>query len=422
MAGLLVALVLAGCAAQPGPGTTSASPSAGTSTRQDVVAADQWAVGRQAAARRVLEAQADAVRRVDQDGFLRPVDAAERDPARARFQRMVEIGVGELTLVSLNEVVPPVPSAPNTAVTWDVEATYDYRITGFDRGPRRFTFTLSLKAAPAEPERLRITRTEPGERPQPWDLQGMQVRRSARALVVGNAADLDEVLSRADRAAVAVERVLRPVAPAVWVVPGDVAQAERLLGRQPGELGDVAAATDGPLETGAPARADRIVLNPQAWSSLQPTGRDVVMRHELTHASVRATTTGPVPLWLSEGLAEYVAYKDVAVADRAVAASLVDRLRREGLPEHLPGPERFDPGAGSLSAAYAESWLAVRTLVSLHGEDAVVSMYQSAARAASASAAADTEGAADDALARLGTPRPELERAWRAELRRLAAS
>jgi hypothetical protein len=185
----------------------------------------------------------------------------------------------------------------------------------------------------------------------------------------------------------------------------------------PGELAEVAAATDGPLEVGAAAGADRIVLSPMAWSALSPPGRDVVMSHELTHAAVRASTNSPVPLWLSEGFAEYVAYRELDVADRVVAASLATRLRREGLPEHLPGPKRFEPGAGSLSAAYAESWLAVRALVRAHGEDQVVSFYRAAATGpGSLAPGPDPDAALDEALTRLGTTRLELERLWRAEL------
>ncbi len=389
-----------------------------------LVGPGEWAARRQSAALEVLKAQADAAGRADSDGFLQPVAASEKAAAQVRFQRMADIGVEGLTLVSVDEVAPPVPAAPGTEVTWDVEATYDYRIRGFDRGPRGFVLSLSLRAAPSTPERLRISASQPLERPQPWDIEEMQVRRSPRSLVVGSpaGADLDEVLARAERATDVVAGVWGSAIPAVWIVPSDASEAERLLGRRQGELDEVAAATDGPLEAGAPARADRIVLNPQAWSALTPVGRDVVMRHELTHTAVRATTARPVPPWLSEGLAEYVAYKDVDVDDHLVAASLLERLGRERLPAHLPGPERFDPGAGPLSATYAESWLAVRTLVRIHGQAAVVALYQEAAQSGPTPTAPDPESALDDALTRLGTTRVELERLWRGELRRLSES
>lgn len=420
---LLLAVLLASCAAGGSPSAVGSAASTVAATDQVAVElqALQWAERRQAAAREVLRAQADAVVRRDPAGYLRSVAATEQPTAGLRVRRMLEIGLADLTLVSVAEIAPPVPTAVDTEVAWDVEATYDYRVAGSDRGPRRFVLAVTLRSTPSKPERLTITASRTVDRPQPWDIDGMQVRRSPLALVVGAAggADLDEVLGRANRAATAVAQVWGRVAPVVWVVPTDSAEAERLLGRMPGELSAVAAATDGPLEVGAPARADRIVLNPGAWTALTAPGRDVVMRHELTHAAVRASTTSPVPLWLSEGFAEYVAYRELDVTDRAVAASLITRLRREGVPEHLPGPERFDPGAGSLSAAYAESWLAVRTLVLALGEEEVVWLYRAAASSDSSGPAHDPEAALDESLTRFGVTRSQLERLWRAQLERL---
>ena len=60
--------------------------------------------------------------------------------------------------------------------------------------------------------------------------------------------------------------------PAVWVAPGSDADAARLLGRAAADLTGVAAVTDGPLETGEPAGADRIVVVPQPWAGLSGAG------------------------------------------------------------------------------------------------------------------------------------------------------
>lgn len=415
--------MLPGCLTGAGPDgrLSDVVTAAATSQAGHDLAAQQWAAPREAAVRDLLQAQAGAVVGRDLSAYLRAVADGERTAARVRFERMSRIGLAQLSLVSVSEIAPPVPAGPGTDVTWDVEAAYDYRIADVDRGPRRFVVALTLRATQARPEQVTITASRPADRPQPWDIAGMEVRRSPRSLVVGSAsgADLDEVLARADRAATSVTQVWGPVVPAVWVVPTDETEAEQVLGRRAGELNGVAAATDGPLATGAPAGADRIVLSPTAWRDLSPVGRDVVLRHELTHVAVRASTGNPVPLWLSEGFAEYVAYRGVDAADEVVAASLVGALRREGIPEHLPGPERFDPSAGSLSAAYAESWLAVRSLVRAHGEAAVVAFYRTAAGPATPNTTVDEDTALDEALTRLGTTRVELERRWRAELTRL---
>lgn len=422
-----VLTVLSACDSGSLPAASSRpTASWGTDGGTGGVEAAQWAVQRRNGVVQMLDEQGRAVVRRDLKRFLAPVTGeAERRAAQRRFERMALIGLAELHVVSVEEVAPPVPVEPGTPVTWDVQAVFDYRIRDFDRAPRRFALALSVRAAPDRPQDVTVTSSRPADRPQPWDLEGLRVRRSVTSLVLGAGTrlDLDEVLRRADRAAGRVATVWGATVPAVWVVPPDTAGAARLLGRSAGQLDGVAAATDGPLEEGRVAGADRIVLSPDAWSSLRPAGRDVVMTHELTHVAVRASTVRPVPLWLSEGFAEYVAYRFVDLPERAVAAALVTQVRRSGLPPHLPSADLFDPGSGTMSAAYAEAWLAVRELVHARGESAVVRFYRAAAgiptRTASGSDPETNTDAALQAVLRLS--RPELERRWLAHIRSLAS-
>lgn len=424
---LALGVLLSGCGTPGAPTHDSPSGPVTALTRTEVPAVT-WAAERQRDAVGLLERQAAAVLSKDRAAFLAAVAAGPEAVRQAhRYDGMHQLGLSVLRVVSVRETIPPVPVAAEAAATWDVEATFDYRIRDFDRAARRFTLNLTLTAPPAHPDRISIVASRAADRPQPWDLEGMRVRRTPQSLVVatGQGSELDELLRRADGAARKVAGVWGAVVPAVWIMPASSADAERLLGRGPGELDGLAAATDGPLEPGATAGADRIVLNPAAWSSLRPEGRDVVMTHELTHVAVRASTTLPVPLWLSEGLAEYVAYRSVDVEEKTVAASLISLVRREGLPGHLPGRERFEAGTGSLSAAYAEAWLAVRTLVAAHGEKRVVEFYRAAAGGVSASPARldDPDARADDALRRvLATTTAEVEQRWLAALRRLLDS
>lgn len=338
---------------------------------------------------------------------------------------MVEIGISELTLVSVVETMSPLPVAPDGVARWDVEAAFDYRITDFDRSARRFTLALTLSGSPAQPARVTMVGSAPADRPQPWDLGNLEIRRSRHSLVIaaGTTIDPDEALKRADRAAARVAAVWGSAAPAVWVVPASTADAERLLGRSRGELTGLAAATDGPLEAGSPAGADRIVLSPDAWSSLRPTGRDVVMTHELTHVAVRASTTREVPLWLSEGLAEYVAYRSLDIPEKTVAAPLLRRVGDRGLPADLPGTGEFGPAGGTAGAAYAGAWTAVLSLVDRYGEAQVVRLYRAAAgglRVAHADLG-DPETIVDAALRQvLATSRSEVVQAWRQRLASLA--
>ena len=149
-----------------------------------------------------------------------------------------------------------------------------------------------------------------------------------------------------------------------------------------------------------------------------------MLTHELTHVAVRATTIRAVPLWLSEGFAEYVAYRSVRLSEAKIVAPLLAHVRTAP-PAHLPSPESFDPANGTLPAAYGMALLAVRTLADTHGTAALVRFYRAAAGGLAVPTArlAHPERVVDDALAAtLGLTRAQLERDWRARIAALAPS
>lgn len=366
--------------------------------------------------------------RGDRAGWLAALggssDSSLRAVQSAVFERMSEMGVGGVRLVAVRETTAPVPSAPGTTATWDVRASLTYRLRGFDSKPRSFDLDLTFRAGPAAATRLVLTASAPSGRPQPWDLPGLVVRRSATALVlaVGTRARVDEVLRRARTASARVAAVWGRAQPAVWIAPATDVDAARLLGRVTSGLGGVAAATDGPLTPGERAGADRIVLVPGAWTALRPAGRDVVMTHELTHVTVRAATTRAVPVWLSEGFAELVAYRSIDLPEATIVAPALDRVRAQGLPQALPADAEFEPGTRALPAAYGLSLLALRTLADAHGTQAVVRLYRAAAGGLDVptSRLDDDEAAVDEALrSQAGTTRAELVAGWQRRIRSL---
>ena len=251
----------------------------------------------------------------------------------------------------------------------------------------------------------------------------MQRSPAGLLLVVGTAADAADLRQRISAAARRVAAVWGRAEPAVWVAPGSDADAARLLGRDAAGLTGVAAVTDGPLRTGERAGADRIVLVPQALAGLRGAGRDVVITHELTHATVRASTTRAVPHWLAEGFAELVAYRSIALAEPEVVAPALDVVRARGLPAALPAEADFDPGARRLAAAYGLSLLAVRTIAERHGTPALVRLYRDAAGAlpVPATLLGDAESTTDRSLDKLGTDRATLVGQWRDRISALLA-
>ncbi|MGO4663211.1 hypothetical protein AB4Z14_15195 [Terrabacter sp. 2TAF16] len=433
LAALLVLTLTSCTTAGPhsGPPATAApgatSPSGGVPADVEVTP-EMWASARQRAVTELLRARFAAAERSDESGWLAPLQgassAALRPTQAAVLDRMTRMAVESLRLVGVRETTAPVPAARGTTVEWDVRASLTYRLRGFDARPRSFDLDLTFKADPSRPAGLVITASAPSGRPQPWDLAGLVVRRSHTALVLGVGDDdrIEEVVRRARTAASRVASVWGEVRPAVWIAPATDVDAARLLGRTAGDLDGVAAATDGPLTPGERAGADRIVLVPGAWASLRPDGRDVVMTHELTHVTVRASTTRAVPVWLSEGFAELVAYEPIDLPEATIVAPALERVRASGLPQALPADADFDPGTHALAAAYGLSLLALRTLADAHGTQAVVRLYRAAAGGLDVptSRLDDREAAVDAALrSTTGTTRAALVTDWQARIRDL---
>ncbi|MFI6477873.1 hypothetical protein ACIBH1_08085 [Nonomuraea sp. NPDC050663] len=190
--------------------------------------------------------------------------------------------------------------------------------------------------------------------------------RGERSTVIGRSVPygmLGDLARRADRAAVRVGAVLgTPVRPLI-VVPASDAGAAALA--RTGAVDGLAALAD----------RGRVIVVPSTFATLSPTGRDVVLAHELTHV---AAGTGRAPLWLREGLADYVAYRDAGLPVPVAAAELAAEVRAGHVPHRLPGPEAFAPGGTRLAQAYQESWLACRMIAAEFGEERLVRLYRDA--------------------------------------------
>jgi hypothetical protein len=225
----------------------------------------------------------------------------------------------------------------------------------------------------------------------------------------------------------AVDRVTRVWGPgwpqrAVLVAPRSQEDFGRLLQRPRAGLDQVAAVTTGdppPATRSSPPRNDRVVLNPAAFDRLGPLGRQVVLTHEVTHVAVRSSTTAAVPIWLSEGFADYVAYKDSGVSRRASAADVLALVREHRGPTALPTTADFDPAQHTIAPSYSASLLACGLVVDTHGEQALVRLYRAAATPSSA--AADQDARLATAFERvLGTSQRRFTADWRRYLTRLA--
>jgi hypothetical protein len=124
------------------------------------------------------------------------------------------------------------------------------------------------------------------------------------------------------------------------------------------------------------------VVNPATFGTLQPDGRRVVITHELTHVAIRSSTTRPAPLWLSEGMADYVGYLGLGLPRSRVAAPWLSRVRAGTAPRRLPSDADFDPAHTRIAPAYAAAWLACSRLADRYGQARLVAFYRAVAGAA----------------------------------------
>jgi hypothetical protein len=273
-----------------------------------------------------------------------------------------------------------------------------------DAGTATARRVLTLSRDSGGAWRVTADRPAPGEPEQLWD-QGPDVRTAdtARTLVVASGparpaawAGPGDTASRAVRAAWGTG--VRPVI----VVPGSTGAMARLLGAPAATYRDTAAVT-------TPGAAPRVVVNPEAWQGLGEEARQVVLTHETAHVALRPLTTSRTPMWLSEGCADWTAYRTTRQDPARTAPALARAVRAGDVPLRLPadGDFAFGGDAGTVGRAYEGAWLACRLVADRWGEQAVRDLYEAAG-------AHGEEAALREVL---GVGRAEFTGLWRETLR-----
>lgn len=201
-------------------------------------------------------------------------------------------------------------------------------------------------------------------------------------------------------------------------LPATEAQFARLLEADPASWTGMAAVTV--AAPGAPwhTPADRVVINPEAFGRLSDFGRQVVVTHEATHVATRADTRAWTPLWLSEGVADWTAYRESGRRPQQIAPELTRDVVAGRLPTALPADGDFAAGATGIAQAYEQAWLACALIAGRYGTDRLVAFYR-------AVGAADGQGEdrdrRTDRLLRgeLGVGLAEFTALWLAEVQAL---
>lgn len=369
--------------------------------------------GRQAAMTRavapLLERRGAAVLNRDQTAFLRTVDSTDRDFGRAQarlYQRLSE--------VPLREWSYRVKAVPHTSPALAAKLRRGY-------GAPMWIAAVTTRYAFADVDSFAVSRTQyltfvlrdgnwliggdddlaaQGLRSarELWDYGPVTTVRAGQTVVVGQPAQSDllhrihQVASRA-RSSVA-ELFPRWQGPLVVIVPPDGNTARKLLPRS-GEshLATLSAVTT--TESNGDqfdAESARVALNPDVIGRLDDAEREVVLRHEAAHVASRPLTSLSTPLWLSEGLAEYAAYRRSPRPLATLAPELTALIRRGEVPTELPTSSDFVGSAAKSGAkpaadervavAYREAWAACLVITQRSGSAGLVKFYEHMAKSA----------------------------------------
>lgn len=382
---------------------------------------------REAGVRSVLAARAAALLARDREAFLASVHPSV--PAFRDRQAMLFDALAEVPLASWAYELDPRRERPPSAALdlrhgvgdwWAPDVVLRYALDGFDveatYAAQKLTFArLGSGWAIASDDDF----ADDGQASVRglWDGGPVVAVRGERSLVLGHPGSAGFLQSLAVEADAAVPRVT-----AVWgtewaqavvvLVPQDSAELSSMLGAEL-DLSRIAAVATAELpdvDGDYSPVGDRVIVNPPNFIELGRLGRQVVLTHEVAHVATRRASGPDVPVWLVEGLADYIGYLDIPVGVTSSARELGDAVRAGNVPVALPLGSDFDGGNAELASAYEQSWLAVRLLVEQYGLEAVLRFYRSIGTSRDAGGTAALEQALSDEL---GTSTAAFTEQWR---------
>ncbi|WP_411078637.1 hypothetical protein [Streptomyces sp. cmx-18-6] len=359
-----------------------------------------------------LEHRAAAVLARDQAGYLdglAPGAAKFRAAQRTEFANLADVPLESWTYEVLG-----ITEQDGEWATAEVELRY--RIAGYDTAPVATRRTLELSR---DGGRWSVYADRPAEgaSDQLWHQGEVDVVRGAHSLVLGVGRSEEELRQIADTVDLAVPAV-SDAWPQSWarrvvvLVPDSTESMAGLLGSPETSYRGIAAVTTGEAGTTGkrPAIADRVIVNPQAYATLGSFGQRVVLTHETTHVATRTSTSAATPVWLSEGFADWAAYRAEDRTPDLIAPELTGAVQRGDVPAALPVDEDFgfDGDPAALARAYESAWMACALIAERWGQEKLTAFY------AAVGAHPKRDGAVEQAMdAVLGTTPEEFTADWR---------
>lgn len=335
---------------------------------------------RVAVAEDLLGRQAAAIRSGDRRAYLATVDPRARAfaaTAARTFDNLQRMRVRQVhfgTPVVDTRGFAPARRAALGPSAWVASAELSFRLAAGDTQPWRTTLRMVFVDRDGASY---LAGDREGQGPDTslplWLTERIDVVHGEHSMVAGSAGR-DELRRFARTADLAVRRVSE-----VWgrrwdqyvvvLVPPSQTQMERLIGVDSHTQTAVAAVTTS-VGRPDPALASHIVVNPHTFDQIGSLGRLVVLTHEATHVASHATVSG-MPVWLSEGFADYVGFHRSGLPSAVIAHEFLRDVHRRGAPDALPSGAEFDPRARALDEAYESAWTACR-YVAYHWDQATL--------------------------------------------------
>ncbi|TDO45314.1 hypothetical protein EV643_11387 [Kribbella sp. VKM Ac-2527] len=339
----------------------------------------------------ILLRRARAVRLGNEKLFLQDVDPANaelRRQQRVLFANLVELGFNEIGYSQAEERFDPQAARGHGSTTYLVRVLMRYQIPKVDVAPvtTELGYTFVSRGGRwilADDDDLDKD-LGPGAHREPWDLGRIEVQRGPRVLVITEKGDTERGRAIKNEATEALTQVAA-YWPRRWrgsVLIAALDDTEVRDARFADE--DVeSAASAGSTFSSLPGQdtADGTVAG--AYIVINPKERDrvdeILLSHELTHVAT-ADLGGYEPLWLAEGVAEYVSWRGI---EKISGPGEVAKWEQEVVDSALPVLQALPSDLGfyqSNADVYGVSWLAVRFLVKQFGLAAVEDLYDDLAR------------------------------------------
>jgi hypothetical protein len=337
----------------------------------------------------LLERRAAAVTKHDEAAFLADVDTGDQkflDQQRTEYRNLVALGLSTFTLTLTRahdyDTVDPSVARRYGDTVRQVGVTVQYAIAGVDPEPDAEpwipTFALvnggwRLVAEQGAGAGQRFPFGVGGE---PWEARPVVVVRTAHVVAVISKEDEQiarHLLDLAERGMVNAAKVRPDGWPGKVLVTAvsDQKVFESYFEGSRDKLAQVEAVTIPRYnavpewDRGARFTLSRVVFNPatlgRADDELQHT-----LTHEFTHVAFGPVTTNATPVWLIEGMAEYVAFASEKISD-----AFPSRAAQRVSASELPADRSFYDSADN----YLLGWLACRLIAQRYGQPKLIALY-----------------------------------------------